>query len=182
MVVLRLDRLGRDAAETLALLKRFRSGKVGLVSVVDRLDLGTTDGRAMAGVTAIFSELERALLGQRTDDALGELRGQGRPWNHPPFGWRVDVGQLERQPDEQVTLSLIRELRAEGTGYARIAGILNEKCRATKRGGHWQAMSVRSVLSTSARLEATPYETRSGHPRTSGDPETTPPPLTSSGS
>ena len=138
VVVLRLDRLGRDAAETLALLKRFRAGKVGLVSVADRLDLATPQGRAMAGVTAIFSELERALVGQRTADALGELRSQGRPWNHPPFGWRVESGQLRRQPDEQATLGRIRDLRSEGLGYARIAATLNDEGRAAKLGGRWQ--------------------------------------------
>jgi site-specific DNA recombinase len=47
VVVLRLDRLGRDAAECLALLKRFRTGRVGLVAIADRLDLGTPQGRAI---------------------------------------------------------------------------------------------------------------------------------------
>jgi DNA invertase Pin-like site-specific DNA recombinase len=153
VVVLRLDRLGRDAAETLTLLKRFRSGKVGLVSIADRLDLATPQGRAMAGVTAIFSELERALVGQRTADALGELRSQGRPWNHPPYGWSVKDGHLEPKHDEQETLARARELRAAGLGYARIAAVLNDEGRPAKRGGRWQAMSVRSVLLTSGRLE-----------------------------
>jgi DNA invertase Pin-like site-specific DNA recombinase len=156
VVVLRLDRLGRDAAETLALLKRFRSGKVGLVSVADRLDLGTPHGRAMAGVTAVFAELERALVGQRTADALGQLRNQGRPWNHPPFGWQVENGHLKPHRGEQATLARARELRAEGHGYARIAAILNEERRPSKRGGLWRAMSVRSVLLTSARLQGRP--------------------------
>jgi DNA invertase Pin-like site-specific DNA recombinase len=84
VAVLRLDRLGRDAAESLTLLKRFRTGKVGLVSVVERLDLATPHGRAMAGVSVVFSELERSLIAQRTSDALAELRRQGRAWNHSP--------------------------------------------------------------------------------------------------
>lgn len=41
VVVARLDRLGRDAAETLALLRQFSKGAVGLVSVADRIDLTT---------------------------------------------------------------------------------------------------------------------------------------------
>jgi site-specific DNA recombinase len=154
VVVLRLDRLGRDAAETLTLLKRFRSGKLGLVSVADRLDLGSPHGRAMAGVTAVFSELERALVGQRTADALGQLQKEGRPWNHPPFGWRVESGRLRRRPDEQATLGRIRELRSGGLGYARIAAALNDEDRPAKLGGRWHAMSIRSVLLTSARLQA----------------------------
>src|SRR5215218_4241429 len=78
IVVVRLDRLGRDAAETLALLKLFRKGKVGLVSILDRLDLTSPQGRAMAGVSAVFAQLERELIAQRTAEALTELRNQGR--------------------------------------------------------------------------------------------------------
>ena len=82
VVVLRLDRLGRNAAESLALLRRFRASPVGLVSVAEHLDLATPHGRAMAGVQAVFNELERDLIAQRTTEALRELRTQGRPWNH----------------------------------------------------------------------------------------------------
>src|SRR5580658_1777318 len=41
VVVLRLDRLGRNAAETITLLRRFRTSTVGLVSVAEHLDLAT---------------------------------------------------------------------------------------------------------------------------------------------
>ena len=61
VAVLRLDRLGRNAAETLALMRRFRTSPVGLVSVAEHIDLATPHGRAMAGVAAIFAELERDL-------------------------------------------------------------------------------------------------------------------------
>src|SRR5690242_9415438 len=47
VAVVRLDRLGRDAAETLAILKAFRTGRVGLMSIGDHLDLATPQGRAM---------------------------------------------------------------------------------------------------------------------------------------
>src|SRR5271166_116599 len=48
VVIARLDRLGRDAAETLSYLRQFSVGKVGLVSVADRIDLSSATGRAMA--------------------------------------------------------------------------------------------------------------------------------------
>ena len=78
VVVVRLDRLGRDAAESLALFKRFRTGKVGLVSIAEQVDLATPHGRAMASVQMVFAELERSLLSARTSEALAELRRQGR--------------------------------------------------------------------------------------------------------
>ena len=69
-----MDRLGRDAAEQIALLKRFRSGKVGLVAIAQQIDLATPHGRAMAQIGAVFNELERALIAERTTEALSELR------------------------------------------------------------------------------------------------------------
>src|SRR4051812_34700727 len=44
VVIVRLDRLGRDAAETLGYVRRFATGAVGLVSIADRLDLSTPQG------------------------------------------------------------------------------------------------------------------------------------------
>jgi site-specific DNA recombinase len=152
VVVVRTDRLGRDAAEQIALLKRFRSGKVGLVAIAQQIDLATPHGRAMAQIGAVFNELERALIAERTAEALSELRRQGRAWNHAPFGWRNVGGVLEPEEVEQVTLRRAMDLRSEGTGYATIARILTEEARPTKRGGPWQAMSVRSILRTSAAL------------------------------
>ena len=145
VVILRLDRLGRDAAESLVLLKRFRTSKVGLVSVADRLDLGTPQGRAMAGMAAVFAELEKSLIAQRTTDALSELRNQGKAWNHAPFGWDAVHGFLVENEAEQVTLSRIRDLRAEGMPYLKLANHLNASGIHTKKeGAVWHAASVRT--------------------------------------
>lgn len=152
VVVLRTDRLGRDAAEQIALLKRFRTGKVGLVAIAQDIDLATPHGRAMAQIGAVFNELERALIAERTTEALSELRAQGRAWNHEPFGWRSVGGQLRPDTAEQKTLAAIRDMRDDQMSYHRIAAALNDTRRPTKRGGTWQAMSVRSVLLTSEKL------------------------------
>lgn len=154
VVVVRMDRLGRDAAEQIALLKRFRAGKVGLVAIAQHIDLATPHGRAMAQIGAVFNELERALIAERTMEALAELRRQGRPWNHAPFGWRIHQGQLVRDAAEQRTLRRAMDLRAEGIGYLKVAQTLNSESRPTKRGGPWQAASVRSVLKSTAKLAA----------------------------
>lgn len=154
VVVVRMDRLGRDAAEQIALLKRFRAGKVGLVAIAQQIDLATPHGRAMAQIGAVFNELERALIAERTTEALTELRRQGKAWNHPPFGWRSDQGQLVLHPAEQKTLRRAQHLRAAGLGYLRIAETLNNESRPTKRGGPWQPMSVRSVLQSAERMTA----------------------------
>jgi DNA invertase Pin-like site-specific DNA recombinase len=155
VVVLRMDRLGRDAAEQLALLKRFRAGKVGLVAIAQQIDLATPHGRAMAQIGAVFAELERALIATRTAEALTELRQQGRAWNHAPFGWDAVDGRLVAHLTEQDTLARIRDLRAAAVSYHKVAAILDGEGRPTKRGGSWQAASVRSVLRTAAQMEGT---------------------------
>ena len=166
VVVVRMDRLGRDAAEQVALLKKFRVGKVGLVAIAQQIDLATPHGRAMAQIGAVFNELERALIAERTRDALTEKRRTGRAWNHPPFGWNVVDGFLVADLDEQETLRRIRQLRCPKGGqkemsYAGIADILNEEGRRPKQAERWYAMSVRSVLLTSARVNGTEVATES---------------------
>src|SRR5207253_5852855 len=116
VVVARLDRLGRDAAETLSCLRRFAKGSVGLVSIADRIDLGTPQGRAMAQMSAVFAELERALIGQRTSEAICELRRQGRAYGPTPFGWDAVDGRLEANDAEQDVLRRIRLLRQAKLG------------------------------------------------------------------
>jgi DNA invertase Pin-like site-specific DNA recombinase len=145
VVVVRMDRLGRDAAEQIALLKRFRSGKVGLVAIAQSIDLATPHGRAMAQISAVFAELERALIAERTTETLAELRKQGRVFNHPPFGYTAVEGYLVEDPEEQATLKRLIELRESGLGFLRVAQALNAEKRSTKQGGPWQPMTVRNV-------------------------------------
>ena len=152
VVVVRLDRLGRDAAEQLALLKRFRAGRVGLVAIAQQIDLATPHGRAMAQIGAVFAELERELIAERTAEALAELRRQGRLWNHEPYGWNAVDGQLVPNGSEQACLTRIRELRGMGMSYREVARVLDAEGMLAKRGGPWGAPSVRSVLRTAARL------------------------------
>jgi len=149
VVVLRLDRLGRDACETLHYLKKFATGKVGLVSISDRIDLSSPQGRAMAQMSAVFGELERNLISQRTSDALGQLRATGRVYGSIPFGFSEECRHLVPDVTEQKILARIIDLREGGTSYLAIAEKLNREGIPAKRGGIWHSMSVRSVLRTS---------------------------------
>ena len=151
VVIVRLDRLGRDASETLAHLHRFASGKVGLVSITDRLDLSTPQGRAMASVAAVFAQLERELIGQRTAEALARLREEGKPFGAVPYGQRRDGNRLVPNAAEGRVRKQIIDLRDNGASYRQIAAWLNGEGIAAKRGGNWSPMSVRSVCLTAER-------------------------------
>jgi DNA invertase Pin-like site-specific DNA recombinase len=152
VVVARLDRLGRDASEALSCLRKFASGSVGLVSIADRIDLSTPQGRAMAQVTFVFAELERALVASRTADALAELRSRGKAYGPTPFGFQREGDTLVLDPAEQSALARMRRLRAKGKSYQAIAIALNRSGTPAKRGGAWHPPSIRSVLLTADKV------------------------------
>jgi site-specific DNA recombinase len=154
VVIVRIDRLARDAAEALRLLREFSSGRVGLISLDDRLDLTSPQGRAMAGVAAVFAQLERELIAERTAQALAELRDQGRVYGAIPFGYDAVNGDLVEKPEEKEVLEQIIALRNSGLSYRNIAAWLNSEAIVAKRANRWSPMAVRSVLQTSARIRA----------------------------
>jgi site-specific DNA recombinase len=153
VVVTRLDRLGRNASEALSYLHRFSTGKIGLVSITDRIDLSTPAGRAMASMAAVFAELERELIGQRTSEALGRLQVEGRAYGATPYGFRRDGDFLVVEEDQHRVITQILELRYSRCSYREIAAWLNGESIPAKRGGIWSAMSVRSVCLTAARRD-----------------------------
>ena len=106
----------------------------------------------MAGVSAVFAQLERELIAQRTAEALTELRNQGRVYGPIPFGYDGIDGELVESPGEQVVLAWMQSMRRRALSYARIAAALNGERIPSKQGGRWHAMSVRSVLLTNERL------------------------------
>jgi hypothetical protein len=77
---------------------------------------------------------------------------QGRIWNNAPFGWDALDRRLVANPVEQHSLTRIRDLRAAGVSYHKVVATLDAEERPTKRGGSWQAASVRSVLRTEAQM------------------------------
>ena len=106
----------------------------------------------MAQMSAVFAELERALIAQRTADALGELRSRGQVYGAIPFGWSRAGDRLVRDEAEQHVIARIKRLRTRGLSYARIARSLNGSDVPAKRGGIWHAMAVRSVLLTVTKV------------------------------
>jgi site-specific DNA recombinase len=153
IVITRLDRLGRDASETLGYLHRFANGKVGLVSILDRLDLSTPQGRAMAGVAAVFGQLEKELVAERTREALARLQAEGKAYGATPYGFRRDGDFLIADEDEHRVIDQILELRYSRCSYREIATWLNSEQIPAARGGRWSPMSVRSVCLSAARRE-----------------------------
>jgi site-specific DNA recombinase len=153
VIIVRLDRLARNAADALHWLHKFAKGSLGLVSVDDHLDLASPQGKAMAQMSAVFAELERNLGAIRTSQSLCELRSQRKAYSPTPYGFERCGDNLVLHEPEQKALARMRRLRAKGKSYRAIATSLNRSGTPAKNGGVWHASSARSVLLTAPKLE-----------------------------
>jgi DNA invertase Pin-like site-specific DNA recombinase len=73
LVVSKMDRLSRS----LGSMQRAQREGWALVALDSPADLTSPSGEAMAGVIAVFAQLERRLIGQRTREALAKKREAG---------------------------------------------------------------------------------------------------------
>lgn len=83
IVVVGIDRLGRDAAEVMTTIKQLRDKDIALRSLREGIDTTNATGRMIAGVLASLAELELELGRERraASKAARKERGQsiGRP-------------------------------------------------------------------------------------------------------
>src|SRR3954453_17579281 len=84
LVVWRLDRLGRTTHQLVGLLERFERDGIRLRSLQDGIDPTSVMGRAMLQIGAVFAEMERNLLRERTRAGLAAARARGRQGGRKP--------------------------------------------------------------------------------------------------
>lgn len=104
VVVLKLDRLSRKQKDVLYLLEEvFEKNNVIFKSATEPFDTSTPLGKAMLGILAVFAQLERDMIVERT--VIGKMqRVSGGKWSggHAPYGYRFNetTEELEVVEDE----------------------------------------------------------------------------------
>ena len=84
LVVWRLDRLGRTTHQLVNLLEQFEREGIRLRSLQDGIDPTSVMGKAMLQIGAVFAEMERNLLRERTKAGLAAARARGRLGGRKP--------------------------------------------------------------------------------------------------
>ena len=136
LIVSKLDRLGRSLLDVVSIMQIAQREGWVLIALDSPIDLSTPAGEAVAGVLAVFGQLERRLIGERTRDGLAVKRAEG-----------VRLGRPPALPDD--VRSRIRAEREEGKTLRAIAAALNDDHVATAHGGKaWYPSSVRAVLTS----------------------------------
>jgi DNA invertase Pin-like site-specific DNA recombinase len=77
VLVWRLDRFGRSVRDLHNLIAELDQAKISFVCLKDGFDLGTSGGRAMFGMLAVFAEFERNVISERTKAGLALKRAEG---------------------------------------------------------------------------------------------------------
>ena len=133
LMVAKLDRLSRNVHDATGRLQRAERAGWDLVALDAPVDTTTPQGAAMAQVLAVFAELERRLIGERTKAALAVRKSQG-----------VRLGRPQTLPAEVV--ERIVAAREVGDTWSAIARELNEDRIPTAQGGRqWYPATVRYV-------------------------------------
>ncbi len=83
IVVYKLDRIGRSTAHVAQLIAELTDRGVFIESISDGLNSSTSTGRAMLQMLAIFAEMERSFIAERTIAGLAAAKAQGRTGGRP---------------------------------------------------------------------------------------------------
>lgn len=126
VLVVRLDRLGRNLRHLLTVLEELSEHGVAFASATEPIDTSSPAGRMVVAVLGAAAELERSLLRERTKAGLASARRRGKKLGRP----RVAVDIYKAEALVRAGQSLRQIAKQLGVGRTTIA-------RALAANGGW---------------------------------------------
>ena len=83
VVVESISRLGRNTIDILTIIEGLDKKGINFVSLKENIDSNTPTGKAMLGMIAVISQLERDLIAQRTKEGLQAVKARGVKLGRP---------------------------------------------------------------------------------------------------
>jgi DNA invertase Pin-like site-specific DNA recombinase len=153
VVMLKLDRMFRNAGDCLATVERWERAGISL-HIVDlggnATDTTSAAGRFMLVVLAGAAEMERNLTRERTRSAMAVKRANGQRIGTVPYGCDLadDGTTLVPNESEQAVIADVKAMRARGMKLQQIAADLTAREVPTKTGksARWTHQSVARIL------------------------------------
>ncbi|QKG83920.1 recombinase family protein [Kroppenstedtia pulmonis] len=134
IVVYRLDRLGRRQKDVLFLLEDvFEKSNVAFKSATEPFDTATPLGKAMIGILAVFAQLERDTIVERTTAGRRQRIRSGKWYGgRVPFGyqWNSTTQTLEVVPEESTLVKEAFSMYLQGHSSSYIADWLTSRSTA----------------------------------------------------
>ena len=126
VLVFKLSRFGRNAADTLSALQTMQDFDVNLICVEDGIDSSKDAGKLMISVLSAVAEIERENIRVQTMEGRMQKAREGK-WNggFAPYGYKLVDGALVVNEEEADAIRTIYDLNVnQGMGAAGIARYL----------------------------------------------------------
>ena len=127
VLVFKLSRFGRNAADVLNSLQRMQDFGVNLICVEDGIDSSKDSGKLMISVLSAVAEIERENILVQTMEGRKQKAREGK-WNggFAPYGYELVNGELQIAEDETEIIRLIYDKFIHtNMGISAIAAWLN---------------------------------------------------------
>lgn len=149
VLVYKLDRLSRSQRDTLYLIEEvFRPNGVDFISMQESFDTSTPFGKAMIGLLAVFAQLEREQIKERT--WMGRVARAKTGLHHGggniPIGYEYEDGKLIVNPYEAEQVRKIYEWYLAGASLKGITDRLQDEGYTNKYSSYNSWSSVRNIL------------------------------------
>ena len=128
VLVFKLSRFGRNAADVLNSLQHMQDFGVNLICVEDGIDSSKDAGKLMISVLSAVAEIERENILVQTMEGRRQKAREGR-WNggFAPYGYTLVNGELIVEEEEAETIRLIySKFINTNMGVGKIAEYLNQ--------------------------------------------------------
>ena len=153
ILVYKLSRFGRNAADILNSLELIQTYDVNLICIEEGIDSSQTSGKLLISVLSAVAEIERENILEQTMNGRREKARQGL-WNGgpAPYGYLLKDNKLYIKEDEAELVRLIYDKYVNTTiGYSGIAKYLNlqgikKVVRTDRMIEEWSAHFINLIL------------------------------------
>ena len=153
ILVYKLSRYGRNAADILNSLEHVQAFGVNLICIEEGIDSSQTSGKLLISVLSAVAEIERENIIEQTMNGRKEKARQGG-WNggFAPYGYYLKDKQLFIQEDESEAIRIIFDKYVnDNMGFYKIANYLNlQGIQKTKRNNGtlslWSTHIVKTII------------------------------------
>jgi site-specific DNA recombinase len=155
VLVYKLDRLSRSQRDTLYLIEDvFLPNGVDFVSMQESFDTSSPFGKAMIGLLAVFAQLEREQIKERTK--MGRIARAKAGLHHGggyiPIGYDYEDGKLVVNTYEAEQVQKIFEWYLGGASLKAIAERLQKSGYTNRYGSYGSWSSIRNILENETYL------------------------------
>ncbi|WP_156829721.1 recombinase family protein [Paenibacillus ginsengihumi] len=149
IVVTKSDRIHRQLNHLLDLIEEeLEPSGMAFISVTERMDTSTPQGKIFLQMLGGFAEFERATINERTKNGrIATARKNQYAGGGIPYGYRLLDGNMVLDEQQASTVKYIFQEYVEGMNPYRIAKLLNKAGILTKTGKVWTVVQVQNVLS-----------------------------------